>query len=192
MFTHLPKEKLILIKTTGERYNIEALISSNSALVEDDAIIIDDGDIFVRQIAPGVEDRFLVIDRNYLPPMGSFPAHYQPKIEKITSRVHEKTTQTINNYNISDTGKVNINSTDNSVSNITYNSETLFDNLINAANTINDPEKIIIAINEMRDSMGKKSFIEKYNTFIESIANHMTIFLPFMPSLAMMLSQINQ
>ena len=41
----------------------------------------------------------------------------------------------------------------------------------------------------MEQNIGKESFAGKYNAFIQSIANHITIFAPFLPMLTQLLSK---
>lgn len=53
--------------------------------------------------------------------------------------------------------------------------------------TVENQGAIEVAISEMRQAVGQPSFGEKYKTFIQSIANHMTIFAPFIPQLTALL-----
>jgi hypothetical protein len=46
---------------------------------------------------------------------------------------------------------------------------------------------ILKSINEMKDSAGTPRFVDKYNAFIQSAANHMTIIAPFIPLLTKIL-----
>lgn len=91
-------------------------------------------------------------------------------------------------YNISDTGKVNIHSTDNSTTyQISANDLSLLETIRTLARDLDDSAEIIAALDQMQDNVGKKSFAEKYNNFIQSIANHMTVFAPFIPALSSLL-----
>ena len=83
-----------------------------------------------------------------------------------------------------------INSTDNSVTyNITENDIALMETLKTLAKELENSNVIIDSIEEMKNNVGKKSFAEKYNSFIQSVANHMTIFAPFIPALTQLLTK---
>jgi hypothetical protein len=84
----------------------------------------------------------------------------------------------------SESGKININSTDNSVNfTLSENDEQLFETLKQLAASLENRDEIVSRIEEMRTTAGKPTFAQKYNAFIQSIANHMTIFAPFIPTL---------
>ena len=92
-------------------------------------------------------------------------------------------------YNISDTDKVNIHSTDNSTTyQISANDLSVLETIRTLAQGLDNSAEIIAAVDQMQDNVGKKSFAEKYNNFIQSIANHMTIFAPFIPALSSLLT----
>jgi len=74
------------------------------------------------------------------------------------------------------------------------NDETLFDNLLKTLedSSIENKEDIKSSINDMKQAIGKPSLLEKYNSFIQSVANHMTIFAPFIPQLsALLIERLN-
>ena len=58
------------------------------------------------------------------------------------------------------------------------------------AKGLDNETEIISAVNNMQESVGTKSFAEKYNNFIQSAANHMTLFAPFIPALTQLLTNI--
>ena len=60
----------------------------------------------------------------------------------------------------------------------------IFDKLTELANTIQDNEEILETIKAMKYDVDKPSFTERYNSFIQSAANHMTIFAPIIPTLS--------
>lgn len=66
-------------------------------------------------------------------------------------------------------------------------STILFDALREKAEHLENEEEIKERISNMEKCVGKKSFVEKYNAFIQSVANHMTIFAPFIPMLTKLL-----
>lgn len=73
------------------------------------------------------------------------------------------------------------------------NSNEVFDKLLKATEKINNDEEkndIIQCINDMRDNRGNKSFMDKYNSFIQNAANHMTLFTPLIPLLTPLLTNL--
>ena len=55
-------------------------------------------------------------------------------------------------------------------------------------NDFENQQAIESAIIEMKQAIGKPTYSEKYNAFIQSVANHMTAFAPFIPQLTLLLS----
>jgi hypothetical protein len=47
---------------------------------------------------------------------------------------------------------------------------------------------IVAKIEELENARGSTGFIQVYQEFIATVANHMTVFAPFMPMLAQMLT----
>jgi hypothetical protein len=48
---------------------------------------------------------------------------------------------------------------------------------------MDNSEEIAENILAMKSQIGKPEFGKKYNDFIQSVANHMTIFAPFIPTI---------
>lgn len=97
-----------------------------------------------------------------------------------------------NIYNLHGLGsKVNINSNDSSVNVNTVTENEFFANLRNAINTgvagSAQRDLMLAAVSEMQSAAGSHTFAEKYQRFIASAANHMTLLAPFMPVLMQML-----
>lgn len=104
--------------------------------------------------------------------------------EQLAEYEHlHQTANTINNYNFNNTGGIMI------LGDIS-NSTILFDALKEKASQIQNSVEIKERIRDLENSVGTKSFVEKYNAFIQSAANHMTLFAPFIPALTKLLSQI--
>jgi len=96
-----------------------------------------------------------------------------------------------NNITLSNVGKVNIQSIDNSVTyNVTNNDIAQFEKMIEAAKGLDNEELIIDSITQLRDNVGKPSILEKYNSFIQNAANHMTVFAPFIPFLTDLITKL--
>jgi len=152
---------------------------------------IEEEDIIERTLPTGSKEQFVVIDRGFYKGMHGIPDHYQVKVEKV-SRYHKPASGSITHtYNIhNESGKININSTDNSVNfALSENDEQLFETLKQLAASFENRDEIVSRIEEMRTTAGKPTFAQKYNAFIQSIANHMTIFAPFIPTLTSFLAK---
>lgn len=189
MLAAFPTEKVKLIKQDSTVIeNIEALVDKDHFFIDDASIDIEEGDIFQRDLPTGKCENYLVLDRGFYRAMGGIPAHYQVSVQKQTSILKIGNEKVVNNYNIGSAEKININSTDNSVTyNITENDKALMETLKMLAKELDNSEAIINSIEEMKDNVGKKGFADKYNTFIQNVANHMTIFAPFIPALTQLL-----
>ena len=87
-------------------------------------------------------------------------------------------------------GNTNVNSivNDYSTNYFTEANDSFFNDLKEAMANTND--EILRAIDEMQKNVGKKSFVEKYNNFIQLAASYMTIVTPFLPVLGDCLQQV--
>jgi hypothetical protein len=87
--------------------------------------------------------------------------------------------------------RINVNSTDNSMNVASVSNEKTFVQIREAAQSIVDEserEKILAHIAELESTKGSEGFLPAYKTFMSVIADHMTVFAPFLPVLAQMLS----
>ncbi|MFZ5945060.1 MAG: hypothetical protein ACOYVD_13230 [Bacillota bacterium] len=192
ILSNFPTEKVKLLKKNGEIYEgIEALIDSEKIFIDDATVPIEEEDIIERMLPTGSKEQFIVIDRGFYKGMHGIPDHYQIEVEKV-SRYHKPARGSITQtYNIrNESGKININSTDNSVNfTLSENDEQLFETLKQLAASLENSDEIVSKIEEMRTTAGKPTFGQKYTAFIQSIANHMTIFAPFIPTLTTFLAK---
>jgi len=86
---------------------------------------------------------------------------------------------------------INVNSTDSSTNVVSVSNEKTFVRMREAAQSIQDEperEKILTRIAELERTKGSANFLSAYQTFISVIADHMTVFGPFIPLLTQMLS----
>lgn len=98
-------------------------------------------------------------------------------------RVLQAQSRTTNNYTFNNTNGIMV------LGDIS-DSTILFDALREKAEHLENKEEIKERISDMEKCAGKKSFVEKYNAFIQSVANHMTIFAPFIPMLTELLPKV--
>lgn len=190
ILTGFPTEKLKLIKANGNIINdVEALVEPKKIFVDDASVIIEEGDVFERTLSNGAIENYEVLDRGFYKGMHGIPDHYQVSVRKTTSKSYSnRITYNINN----ESGRININSVDNSTNlnfSLSKEDEALFSTLKELANSIENADEICGLVEEMRTNVGKERFAEKYNNFVQSIANHMTIFAPFIPMLSNLLTR---
>lgn len=69
-----------------------------------------------------------------------------------------------------------------------YNGDSVMQELKRIAQKLENAEEILTRIEAMEQNMGKKGLAEKYNDFIQSAANHMTVFGPFIPTLTQIIT----
>jgi len=92
-----------------------------------------------------------------------------------------------------DNPRINVNSTDNSTNIVSTSSDLLFVQMKEKANTIADEAErkdIISRLDKLEKARGSAGFLPAYQNFMACAANHVTVFGPFLPALAQMLSYI--
>lgn len=184
MLSCFPTEKLKLKKMSGEIIdNIEALVEPNKIFVDDSSVVIEEGDFFERTLTNGAIENYEVLDRGFYKGTHGIPDHYQVSVRKTTVRTYDSGVT----YNFSNnSGKVNINSKDNSTNikiTLSEQDKALFDVIESLTVSLDNQEELLEAIHKMKEDVGTSRFPEKYNAFIQSAANHMTLFAPFIPAL---------
>jgi hypothetical protein len=189
-FIHgFPTELVDIIKQDASTIsNVEALVQPKTIFIDIATLNIEEGDIIERKLPNGNTEQYRVLDRGFHKGMLDIPDHYQIKVEKLSTLKYKSRPYTVNNYNIGEAGKININSVDNSMNvDLSLNDRALFETLLVLAQKVENSQEIMAKVNSMRDSVGKSSFLQKYNDFIQSAANHMTLFAPFIPALTQFL-----
>lgn len=184
-FSNLMRDKIRIKK--GDIYSdyMQASVSSENITTFDTSFNIEEGDIVERYFGDNIE-YYEVIDRGFHSGSSRIPANYQMKVRRKNSV--QATPSVINTYNISNVDKVNIQSTDNSVNIKTETPSDLIDKLLELSKQLNDIN-IEEAIKELGKNIGKKTFFDKYCSFIQVAANHMSVFAPFIPDLTQLLQQ---
>lgn len=186
IFRRFPTSKLTLIKNNSSlSYSFEGVVSSETIFVDDTTIIIEENDIIERQLTNGAIESFLVHDRGYFEEFCDIPAHYQVKVKKTASPQLQMTNVTYNTIT-GNSGNVIFQSNDSSItSNLTKEENKIFESLRSEIESkIENNHEILQLLTEMQNSAGHDSFKEKYNSFIQGAANHMTIIAPFIPALS--------
>lgn len=83
MLSAFPTEKLILHKTDGTNFTINALVDSNNIHTDDVAVVIEEGDIFERTLPNEEKEYFRVIDRGFFKGNHGIPDNYQTKVQRM-------------------------------------------------------------------------------------------------------------
>jgi hypothetical protein len=103
-----------------------------------------------------------------------------------------KRPETVNIYNLhGSNSRVNIHSEDRSVNVSSITEQQVFSGIRDAVNQevsdVNDRRAILEKLEALEKSVNPDDFTSKYKEFINIVADHMTIILPFLPALTQML-----
>jgi len=189
VLSNFPTEKLKLIKQNSKQIlELEGLVSTNNIMIEDASLDIEDGDHFERLLPNGRTESFLVLDNGFMRGFGhGIPDHYQVKVEKVTKTSPLNVTGSGYITVVNDGGKVNINSTDNSINvQISNDTQRIFEELKQVIEDTKDTA-LMESLEDLKASVGSDSYARKYNSFIQNAANHMTIIAPFLPAISALL-----
>ena len=196
-FDVFPTEKVKIIKQDSEIIeDVKALVDSGTKtiFINDGTLDIEEEDIIVRTLPAGRKEEYEVIDPGFYrgDPMLGIPDEYQVKVRRKTEFFQPEKGSLINNYNIYDSEGVfigsNVGTIDNSINcQMSKNDVELMDSLRKVASSLENATELINAINEMQSNIGKTSFRQKYNDFIQVAANHMTFFAPLISKLTELL-----
>jgi len=120
------EDSVKLIKLSGKIVEgIRANVQPNIIFIKDTNLPIEEDDIIERKLKNGLIERYLVLDRGY------YHSGYQCKVKKENTVKKQNSQNTIiynlNGYN----SKVNIQSTDSSITIVKSDSNEIFDKLIN-------------------------------------------------------------
>ena len=192
ILSRMPTEIVEVVKPNGQLFKgILAHVQPKLIFIEDTTVPVEEGDKIIRKLPNSLNEVYIVMDRGFYQAIKGLPAHYQIKVEKeYEGSLSKIAPQTIIVNNNGQHSKTNLNSVDNSVNN--YNNQNEIFNELKKL-VLNIPEEsrsdIIQSINDMQESCGKDGFMQKYNSFIQNAANHMTVFAPLMPVLTDLLTK---
>lgn len=192
-FEKMARDIVILKKQNGEIYpNIKADVQKNKIFIFDSKLPIEEGDRLVRTLSNGLEESYIVVDRGFYEEFDSFDAHYQCDVQKESSMQYKEWASSITNHFYGANSRVNIGSTDNSSNIFNMNQNTVFDELravISENISSKSDSKILLEIVDgMEETKGTPLFIDKYKSFMESAANHMSVISPLLPALTQLLT----
>lgn len=185
----------LIKKDSGERIeDIYAIVGNDGITTYNADFDLDPGDIFLRTRPSGSQEQYRVLSPGFTQRFGGIQAHYSARVEFIGALKKDSNTQIGKVVISGDNARLNINSLDNS-SNVVVSGQfdtQLLEGLLRAVQEIpnkNERADILNNIQRMSDTANdRNAFLESYNAFIASAANHMTVFLPFIPTLTKLLS----
>ena len=192
MFSSMCNDKVTLVKENGYvEENIKALVSGGKIFIFDEKLPLEENDTLLRTLPNGLFEKYKVIDRGYTAQQGGIQGHYQAKVEREESinKDQYKNITIINNINGTQ-AKININSVDNSTNSMNSENKELFEKLFSKLQEIDNEsikENALAIAKEMQLNINKPTFKEKYQQFISTVANYMTIISPFIPALTSLL-----
>jgi hypothetical protein len=143
-----------------------------------------------RPLPNGRIEHYVVEDVHYSPPQfGAIPAFYELSVRKASAPAHPPGQSIV--YNVSgQNARVNVNSSDASVNIAQIELQGLFQRMRVTAQELPTPEarnEVVSAIDDMESQAGREGFGGAYQKFIASLADHLTVFGPFLPALAQLL-----
>ena len=80
---NFPTEKLILHKSSGNTYEVKALVGASEIQSDDITIPIEPNDYFERNLPNGIIEYYKVVDPGFYKGMNDIPDHYQKKLQMI-------------------------------------------------------------------------------------------------------------
>lgn len=86
--------------------------------------------------------------------------------------------------------RVNLSSVDNSVNTVAGDSMQVFNQIREAVQqgiTGEEQAQVLAKLKELEEAVATPTFIERYASFMELVANHATVLAPFLPILAALL-----
>lgn len=190
---HLLNDRVTLVKPDGTRIEaIRAMVHPEIVFVDDPSIPVEEGDKIERALPSGLTEVYVVLNRGFLKGVGGFPDHYQVKVRKEGDRPPSPAGGTTIYHLTGANPRVNVHSTDQSTNSVTITTETVFAQLRETiAGQVTDGEQkaaLLSQLAQLEEAKGTSSFLERYQSFIATAANHMTLLAPFIPALSKWLS----
>ncbi|UYY98730.1 hypothetical protein OJ967_25860 [Peribacillus frigoritolerans] len=196
VLNNMLNDKVTLEKKNGEVFqDIKANVQPELIFIGDSTLHIEEGDRVIRQLSNGRTEGYIVNSSDFYEKEFAFPAHYQLKVRKETAIEHEK--HSINNYYTTNfngnNNRFNNHSTDNSTNVVSTKKEiVVFNQLREKITELDIPsaekEKLISEVNGLEESVGKPSFIQRYQQFVATAADHLALFGPLLPELSKLLT----
>ncbi|TCC98802.1 hypothetical protein [Pedobacter hiemivivus] len=191
IFSDLENDTIRVIKADGQQLPKEykAVVNRNDIQTFDVSIDVEEGDFIERLLSNGKAEKYLVSESQYsegMPP--AIPPFYKFKVSNIKSIPTASSVASTNVYHVSgNNARVLNNSVDHSSNVVNISNDKMFEELRALIEAQLPDTGLIPLVNEMEQARGTSGFAAKYNAFIQSAANHMTLLAPFIPPLTALL-----
>jgi len=190
-FSSMANDIISLIKPDGTVIEgIKANVQPTMIMIFDDKIPLEENDKIYRKLPSSLVEKYIVLDRGYYAAFHGIQGHYQAKVKKDGSINEEKYKSITTVYNVNGSNsRININSTDNS-RNYINNPNQLFEDLKKTILEIQEAEiknKSLEILEELILTQNTPSYLSKYQNFIGTLSNHMTVIAPFVPALTQLI-----
>jgi hypothetical protein len=182
-----------LKKKNGEIISdIKAIVQPTKIFIDDATVPIEEGDILSRILPSGLTEEFIVEDRGFYAAFAGMDAHYQVKVRKASQIPKTNIQSQKITYNLHGThSRVNIHSIDSSLNISKADNQAIFSQIQQTIKTeIQDTEQqslVLSKLEELQSSINAPSYLTKYQEFIGLVADHITVFAPFIPYLTSLL-----
>lgn len=194
-FEELRRDVVALVKQDGQKVDgIKAKVERNKITFAAFDRVVDDGDTLIRHLPDGRTEQYLVLDSGYKPEFHGIPAKYECGVEKKTAlKPSSQPAGVVYNVTVSGVNsRFNLHSLDLSTNLTDVEPEQLFKELRTVlARDIEDDEKrteLLKQVGELKKANGTPRFLEAYQGFVSSAADHMGLVTPFIPALTQLLS----
>lgn len=183
----LLRDRVNLIRKNGDRIDdIRASVQGNKILVRDTSIQMDEGDTLTRKLQNGLEEKYLILNLNYHDRKST--GYISIDVQKETKIQNPKKTHLeYNQYG--NVGQLNIDSSDASQI-IVITEDNIFEQLNKTVDSTvpnaNEKAKLLDQIEDLKNTHGQKGFLEKYNSFISSAANHVALWAALSPFISIL------
>lgn len=184
-------DQIDVVSPEGQvRSRVPGYYDGEGFVIDEMSVDVRPGDEIRRGLPSGQEEAFVVADPKYFG-SGPFGPHYQIKV----SRRGQFPRHAGGNYALSVSGpnaRINIHSTDNSTN--IANSNNVFSEVRSALEAAGLPPEKLVEVDtrlaEMTAAKDKGTFAKAYQSFIGSVADHITVVAPFLPAITDVLSKL--
>lgn len=177
-------DQIDIVSPEGDlRCSVKGYYDGSGFVIDDMSVDVRPDDEIRRALPNGQEEAFIVRDPKYFAG-GPFGSHYQISV----SRRGQFQKHSGGNYSISVTGpnsRVNVHSKDSSVN--IAGAEQTFEGIRLALEADGLPIEKLIEVEtklaEMSAAKDKSTFAKAYQSLVGTVANHITVVAPFLPTL---------
>lgn len=163
--------------------------TNNFILVPSTSILIEEGDLFVRDLPHGRQESYEVINPTYIGENFGTEPHYQIDVRKVLKSNKNKADSSHTISVMGNNSPVTIDSKDNYI-NVTIssiNDDNVFDELrecISKNVNSKNKEELLLSVDDLEKSKGTPGYIKAYQSFMGFAKDCVTIISPFIPVLS--------